>query len=327
VRSFFPLFLGLYIPSLVLYVVQFIWARPAPGGSPFSTLWITAACTAGIFLLYIFFAIPLLRLLIPAFSLQGKPLAFRGDLWQFVGMNILGAFLSLITIGVYAPWYITRVTRYLAAETSYDGRPWVFSGRGGRLFVILLLTLVVPILVISIVIGIVIGVMIAASGGAASAVSPRLATQIAVFLISFLILPAYFYEFYRWYAVNLRIGDAQVRWSTRFWPSVGTILLQMFLSVITLSVYFPAACVRLYAYFARRTSFAWLDPGREGYALGFDATPGGGFGLIWGQTLLSLITAGIYLPWAAVRIGGWFASHTTFAPQSENVSPSSSMAR
>jgi uncharacterized membrane protein YjgN (DUF898 family) len=38
---------------------------------------------------------------------------------------------------------------------------------------------------------------------------------------------------------------------------------------------------------------------------------GRGFLLMWGQGLLSLITAGIYYPWAMARVGRWVASHTS----------------
>ncbi len=315
VKSFFPLFIGLWIPFVALYAVQLTWGtRPNPG-HPYGSLVVSLVCSAGIFLLYIFFAIPFLRRLVPAVSLQGKPLSFRGSVWPFVGLNLLGLFLSVITIGIYAPWYIERVTRYLAGETAYDGRPWEFSGRGGRLFVILLLTFVLPVLVLSAAFGVLYTLARTGAGGGTQATSPSLlGTELIVFVLVFLIMPAYAYELYRWVFVNLRIGGVPVRWATRFWPSVGTILLQLFLTAITATVYFPAAYVRVYSYFARRTSLVPPEQGREGYMMGFDGTPGGGFGLIWGQTLLSLITLGIYAPWAVARIGRWFASHTTLSP-------------
>ncbi len=323
-RSFFPLFIGFYIPTAALYAVQFVWGtRPAPVGHPFGSAGVSLACAAGVLILYFFFAIPFLRRLIPAVSLEGKPLSFRGSLWPFFGMNLLGLFLSVITLGIYAPWYVTKVARYLAAETSYDGRPWEFTGRPGRLFVILLLTLVLPIVVLTVLLAV---LVVAVRGGVTPQAPAQMITQLVTFAVIFLIMPAYTYEFYRWLFINLAVKGMRVRWQTRFWPSVGTILLQMFLTVITLSIYFPAAYVKLYAYFARRTSFDPPEQGGSAYAIGFEGTPARGFGLIWGQTLLSIITVGIYLPWAGDRIGRWFASHTTVSPQSEYARPSSSMA-
>jgi hypothetical protein len=45
---------------------------------------------------------------------------------------------------------------------------------------------------------------------------------------------------------------------------------------------------------------------------------GGGFGLLWGQTLLSIITIGFYLPWAYGKIGRWIASVTYYDYCSED---------
>ena len=44
--------------------------------------------------------------------------------------------------------------------------------------------------------------------------------------------------------------------------------------------------------------------------LAFTGTGGQLFSLILGQTLLSIITLGIYIPWATVKITKYFAEHT-----------------
>jgi uncharacterized membrane protein YjgN (DUF898 family) len=314
-RSLFPLFIAFHIPFLALYGVSiFLSSRSALAGARGLELGLAYVCLFGMLLLGWFFAVPFLRRIVPAVSLEGKRLDFTGKLWPFVGINLLGFFLSVITLGVYAPWYITRVSRWLAAHTSYDGRPWEFTGKGGRLFVILLLSLVLPLIVLVAVIAI-IAVTAASRGGPFSESSPQmLVTQLITFAVTLLIIPAYTYEMYRWYFASLRVGDVSVEWKTRFWPSVGMILLQIFLSLVTLSVYFPAAYVRLYRYFAARTR---LQRGGSAEAVGFEGGIGKGFGLIWGQTLLCLVTAGIYAPWAGVRIARWIAVHTTVTPLTE----------
>jgi hypothetical protein len=123
-RKFFPLFIGFYLPCLLLYALMAVGGLEADQGdtAPARVL-LTSGTGLGLFLLYLFFTIPFLRRLLPALSLEGKPLAFRGATGRFVGLNLLGAFLSLITLGIYAPWYAARVGWYLARETSFEGRP------------------------------------------------------------------------------------------------------------------------------------------------------------------------------------------------------------
>jgi uncharacterized membrane protein YjgN (DUF898 family) len=306
-RRLFPLFIGFYLPFLFLYVLQIVASRKA-GTDPASSALYTLVCSLGILLLELFFVVPFLRRLLPAFALDGKALAFGGSVGRFVGLNLLGAFLSIITLGIYAPWYIARLTRYVVGETSYQGTAFEFSGRGGRLFVILLLSLVLPVAVLAAAAGI-----LAAQTGGIGASAPVATAPLTVGLtvvLLLLVIPAYVYLFYRWFFVNLRVGAYAVGWNTRFWPACGTILLQMFLTLITLGVYFPAAYVKLYRYFAGRTVV--FKEGEEGPwgRVGCDGATGEGFLRIWGQMLLVLVTAGFYTPWALARIGRWYAEHS-----------------
>jgi hypothetical protein len=132
------------------------------------------------------------------------------------------------------------------------------------------------------------------------------------------VIPPYLYLIYRWIFNNLRPGRQAVRWDTRFWPAVGFIFLQLILTLLSALVYWPGAYIRLYAYFARRT--ALVEGGSVRQAVGFDGPVGAGFLLLWGQTLLTLVTLGIYTPWAMARIGRWFAEHTTLESPSESAS-------
>jgi len=304
--KFFPLFIGFYLPCLLLYALLFIAGQEAQEKNPDpASIWVTLGALLGLFLLHLFFTIPFTRRILPALSLDGKPLAFRGSIGRFVGLNLLGAFLSLITLGIYAPWYAARAYRYLARETSFEGRPWAFAGKGGRLFVILLLTLVLPVTVVAVLAG----VLAARSGG------PAIGMLVwpPVILVLLFLIPAYIYEIYRWFFTNLRLEELSVRWRARFWPSVGAIFLQGLLSLVTAGIYLPAAYVKIYRYFVQSTE---LERGGQPYGrLGFDGKAGQGFMRIWGQGLLTIITIGIYYPWALAKIGRWFAGHTVLETQ------------
>jgi uncharacterized membrane protein YjgN (DUF898 family) len=310
IRRYLPLFYGLYVPIVLLYIaliVQSVKIQENPG-NPAGMLIVLLAFVL-FFLLYTLLYIPILRVTVPALSLDGKQFGFRGSIGRWFGMNLLGCFLTAITLGIYGAWYITRITRYITEETSYDGKPFIFKGRGGTLFLILLLTLGVPIAVI-------IGVMVASAvamgaAGSRSAVGTLLVLVIVpVYLIA---LGAYVYYAYRWIYDNLRFEGYAVRWNARFWPLFGMFLGQTLLTVITLFIYYPAAYLRMYRYIARHVIVKEGEgPEAPVHAtLEFDGPMGGGFLLLWGQGLLSLITAGIYYPWAMARVGRWLASHTS----------------
>jgi uncharacterized membrane protein YjgN (DUF898 family) len=305
----FPLFIGFYLPYLICYAAALAGTRLTEGG-PTRGAGSAAGLAAlggyaGLLLLYILFAIPFLRRLLPALSLEGQALEFRGSIGRFLGLNLLGILLSVVTLGIYLPWYVARVTRYLTGETSYRGMPWKFTGRGSRLFLILLLSLVLPVAAITAVFAL---LLLGRSGGFGQAESFSLSFAVTV-VVLLLVVPPYLYLIYRWYFSNLRLGQLEVRWDTRFWPAVGFIFLQLILTLLSALVYGPGAYVRLYAYFARRTLLAEGAAVRQ--TVDFDGPVGRGFLLLWGQTLLIVVTLGIYTPWALARVGRWFAEHTS----------------
>jgi uncharacterized membrane protein YjgN (DUF898 family) len=212
---------------------------------------------------------------------------------------VVGTLLSIITIGVFVPWYLRRIMAYLASHTTYKGTALEFKGRGGRLFLYFLVGVWAPVIVL-VTIGLIVGVL---SFAASSTLPPAFYLGIVIFV--FYILVVFVYLVYKWY-VNLTWKDVHIRWNTHFWPSFGMILGQVLLSIITISIYWPAAYKRLYRYFMERTIF---ERGDVQFAhMGFEGEKG--FGLLWGQVLLSIITIGIYAPWAYSKIGKWLIGAT-----------------
>ena len=175
------------------------------------------------------------------------------------------------------------------------------------LFVAIILGVWVPLVVLIVVIA-----LAAARGGlgpqaAGSGGGVQLITTLVTFLFVLYLLVVFTYLVYKWY-VDMRWRDVAVRWQTRLWPSCGFILGQVLLSVVTAFIYFPAAFLRVYRYFAARTILT--KEGAEIGRGGFDGALGKGFGLIWGQALLSMITLGFSLPWAYASIGRWLVGST-----------------
>lgn len=311
-KRFFPLFIAFFIPWLILEVLIVSQSRRA------DTLFKETPAMAvaflllalAMFLLIVLFYIPILRKLISAISLNNEPFAFDGSIGKFFGLNLLGIFLTGITAGIYGPWYITRICRYLVGAISYKEERLEFSGKGGRLFVIILLTIVLPLIPL-----VIVQARLGQSAfGPGMNMNPFQFFMLAALmqLIFWSFFSAYLYEVYRWFFTHLHHRGYAASWNTRFWPSVAMIWFQFLLSAVTLGIYFPAAYIKVYRYFAERTKIG----GENGQAgtLGFQGRIGKGFALMWGQILLTIITVGIYTPWALAKVGKWVLSNTYYEP-------------
>jgi hypothetical protein len=57
-------------------------------------------------------------------------LLFQGNGLSLLGLALLVALLSAITLGIYSFWGQVSITRWLARNTTLDGRPLDFSGTG-----------------------------------------------------------------------------------------------------------------------------------------------------------------------------------------------------
>ena len=74
----------------------------------------------------------------------------------------------------------------------------------------------------------------------------------------------------------------------------------MVLAVLILGFYFPMAFIRLYRYFAEHTKSNLVE-GKQ-ILMGYDGDQLSAFFFIWGQVLITVITLGLYFPWAFSRI-------------------------
>ena len=247
------------------------------------------------------FTIVILRIVARKVSYGGDTFEFNGKVGEFIGLNVGGILLTIITATIFAPWYIRRVMAYLASHTTWRGGPLDFKGKGGRLFLFFLVGVWAPVIVVMVIAAVTVGLDVLSG----TATEPSAVTALLYTFIVLYTLTMFSYLLYKWY-VNMDWKDVHVRWDTHFWPSFGMILGQVLLSAITITIYWPAACKRLYTYLAGKTVF---ERNNAPFAhAGFDGQKG--FGLLWGQALLSIITLGIYIPWATSRIGKWLINAT-----------------
>ncbi len=54
-----------------------------------------------------------------------------GELFSLLFVQIL---LSTITFGIYSPWAIVKITKYICANLTLDGKKFEFTGEGGEFF-------------------------------------------------------------------------------------------------------------------------------------------------------------------------------------------------
>ncbi len=303
--AFVALFLAIMIPNELASLNP-----PEAPGKAFATLLFTLTLQGLLVVIQAAFSVVLMRIAFPLVSVGDKPFAFTGKVGEYVKINIFGFLLCIVTLGFYIPAYARKITAYLAGSTRLDGESAAFLSKTGKLMKYYVLALLVPVIAVC-----VLFVVVVAKTGYVSSVAGSLGPVIlALYLVLFLAMIPFLYLAYRW-TVNFGWKDLTISWNTRFGPSCAFIAGQFALLVITLGVLWPIAVVNLARYFAERTVIR--KNGTETGHLGFDGTRGKGFTLLWGQTLLTVITLGIYLPWAYANCVRFFVNGTYFEGKQE----------
>lgn len=261
--------------------------------------------TVILMLIEAFFYIMLYRIAFSHISFRGKPFSFTGKKGEFVSLMLVCALLLVVTLGFYLPWFMTRLTRYLAGHIQYDNAPVQFEGKPGKLLKYYLLGVILPFLAWIFSFGFIYTLAIF-SGQMETEASVVLLTLLVFGSLILFFLP-FTYYMYTW-IVNFSWKNYHVYWKTSFWSSIFFILGQVFLVIVTLGVYIPAFVLSLLHYFINRTV---LDKdGQPAGCFEFYREPGG-FTFFWKQILLSLVTIGVYLPWAYANILRYVLSHTS----------------
>lgn len=218
-----------------------------------------------------------------------KSFEFNGRFGEFMGIIILGIFLTIITLGIYSPWFIKRVFDFFSENSSHESNSFKFNGKGINLFVIITL-FIIAIVILSVI------CIITLIGSFNHTSSPTGA--IGLFLTILVLMIPYIYYVSKW-SIDFTFKSYHIRWETELWESLGKIALELFLLIITVGIYFPLAYLKLYQYFAERTI---AESETNSKTFGYDFEPLDDFLFIWGQLLLSLITLGVYYSWAFCKI-------------------------
>lgn len=240
----------------------------------------------------------IIKLTIQGVSYSGREVQFEGKFGTYLGKGVLGTFLSIITLGIYSPWFIKNMTCFFVNKSSLDDSKFEFLGNGSWLLLIAIFSYVFPIGLLT---------MVTRLAFFTSAdISFNFIQPFIYGAVMMIVLIPFMYLFYQW-LVDIRYKAYHITWKTKFGSACGMILGQVLLMFVTLGIYAPLGYMRLYRYFAERTI---AEGDGKSLRFGYELDVKGDFLFMWGQILLSIITLGIYYPWAITKIGKRVLSKT-----------------
>jgi uncharacterized membrane protein YjgN (DUF898 family) len=199
---------------------------------------------------------------------------FAGTGGELLGQLLVGYLLTLITFGIYAPWFMCKFTNFIAQRVTFGPTAkgtvqFRFEGQGGQLFV----TFLVGYLLTMVTIGI--------------------------------YMPWFICKLTKFYLDNTTIttSDGSV-YNPRFQGAGGdlfvTFLVGYLLTMVTFGIYAPWFMCKLNKWFAERTKL--VSNGQETGSLDFTGEGGALLVTFIVGYLLTLVTFGIYMAWFQVKL-------------------------
>lgn len=286
-KLLFPYWISTYLLGVVLVIIYSLRSKAILNGDvSFGTslmLVLTFLLLLGVVYVFYYYVI---RFTTESIEYEEERLATSYTTSQFLGTLILGIFLSIVTLGIYLPWFIQRLYVFFIEGASYKGIRYKFDGDGLTLFGILTLLVVLPIIALSFISAIVFGVQSKEEAILANVYQLIILAPLYTLLFKWMVNGSY-----NGYIISLKV---------KFFNFMGFIFLHLLLTVLTVGIYFPLFYLNIYKYVMSHVSCE--NAAGDKVRLDYDIEHGRDFLYMWGQILLTLITAGIYLPWAYAKI-------------------------
>ncbi len=235
--------------------------------------------------------LPVMKATIGALSYEGDAFECEYDTRRYVGLVVGGVALSVLTCGLYLPWFITRLMRFFCEGVSHKFHLMTFRGNGMKLFAITILTLVLPAVAV---------MMIALHTDLLEptflfdkmSFSPLLG--LGLVLLELFCMSLFVVLFCRWW-VDVTYGDKIITTRMPAFPATAFVVWQIVLSVLTAGLYAPMANLRIMQYVAEKSVVVGADGVEKN--MGLRLRSWRDWAWMWGQMLLLVVTFGIYLPW------------------------------
>lgn len=256
---------------------------------------ILLAMVSGLFLEF-----KVMEYVINSVALGDKRFSFMGSFGTFVGMVVKGSLLSCITFGIYFPWFLRNIIAFFTDNTEFPEKNISFESTGGKLLKYMFLSFIIPLIILIVILALAFNMgNPEALGETSNMVGFMVVYMAGVVVIASLML----FFLYRWY-INFIFGNETVKFAATFGETVLFFVVQYILTFITLGIYAFAFEVKLIKFLTEKTEVVDMTTGTERFPV-FSGGIGEGFLLFLGQGLLSLITLGIYAPWAIAKVGNW----------------------
>jgi len=78
-------------------------------------------------------------------SARSPALTYDGQLDELYGIFLMNLLWTVLTLGIFRFWAITRIRRYLWSRTRFQGERFEYTGTGGELFIGVLLAILMLI--------------------------------------------------------------------------------------------------------------------------------------------------------------------------------------
>jgi len=290
--QFLPIWIAFFFFFMIPYYfllgeLNELTGTEVPAGGPSKLFFIYLAFVLAMAYTFIFYMI---KLVVQSLEYKGEKVICNYHPGKYVGIIISGLVLSIVTVGIYIPWFMRNMHRFFANGVSYNSHKFAFKGKGGALFLIMTLTIFIPFLIVGILLF--------------SVFESKIDFQSQNFLLLYQLIVMFslvpnIYLMLKW-MVDFRYKDYLIRWDTEFFPATGKITIELIFAVITFGIYFPMAYIRLYRYFTEHTKSNVVS-GIQ-ISLGYEGDQFSDFLYTWGQILLTVITLGFYYPWAFSKI-------------------------
>jgi len=211
---------------------------------------------------------------------------FHGKGGELFGKMLLGGFLTAITLGIYAPWFVAQMNRYLHSRVTLRGQEWPvhprFSGTGGEIFKMNLLGLFLC--------GITLGIY-----------TPWFMARVA----------RYWAEHTE--AVSESGKSYRLAFDATGGQLFGALFVGMLLTGITLGIYTPWFMCKMARFMAQHSKILDAQDLAVAGDFAFEGTGGQLLGIVLLNGLLCSVTLGIYTPWAMVKALRFWAGNSRVA--------------
>lgn len=247
------------------------------------------------------FLLPIMKATIRAMQLDNTSFECEYDTRRYVGLVVGGVSLSVVTCGLYLPWFLVRLMKFFTDGVSHKFNLMSFRGKPMRLFAITILTLILPLIVM--------GMVSAMLGYDASVQSLDMMSfaplmGLAVAIVGLFFVSLYVILLYRW-MINMTYGDKVITTRMESLSATGFVMWQIVLTFITLGIYAPMAELRIMRYVAEKSVVVGEDGEKS---MGLHLRPWRDWGWLWVQTLLLILTLGVYSPWYYAKAMNRFGS-------------------